>query len=428
MVGMMSLIFLLLIILGVPIAYCMGLGAFAALITHMPNSAITVASKMFGGLDSFSLMAIPYFLLAGNLMDAAGISKQLVEFAELLVGRIKGGLAMAGVVAGVIFAGVSGSNAADTSAIGSILIPAMKEKGYEDSWSCGLISTTGILGPIIPPSILAILYSTATGLSVGALFIAGVLPGIILAAGLLWLCYRYAVKRKLVNSGADKRTRAEVLSILGTALPALIMPAIIIGGILSGVFTATESAAVACIYAIAYGICSRKLTFKRFWKAMRESVMTACKLMLIVSVASLFGWILSVEAFPVKVVAAMTNLTNSKYVIMLLIIVLLLFVCCFMETIAALTILVPVLNPLALSYGIDNIQFAMLFIVTLLIGAITPPVGVNLYITSGIAGIKFADTLKYLPQFILLATVVCLLIMFVPGITTWLPTVAGFGM
>ena len=304
----------------------------------------------------------------------------------------------------------------------------MKEKGYEDSWSCGLISTTGILGPIIPPSILAILYSTATGLSVGALFIAGVLPGIILAAGLLWLCYRYAVKRKLINSGADKRTRAEVLSILGTALPALIMPAIIIGGILSGVFTATESAAVACIYAIAYGICSRKLTFKRFWKAMRESVMTACKLMLIVSVASLFGWILSVEAFPVKVVAAMTNLTNSKYVIMLLIIVLLLFVGCFMETIAALTILVPVLNPLALSYGIDNIQFAMLFIVTLLIGAITPPVGVNLYITSGIAGIKFADTLKYLPQFILLATVVCLLIMFVPGITTWLPTIAGFGM
>lgn len=426
MVSLLATLFLVFLIIGVPIAFSMGLSCFLVLAVHMPTASMTIISKMFGGLDSFSLMAIPYFLLAGNLMDAAGISKQLVEFAELLVGKIKGGLAMAAVVSGVIFAGVSGSNAADTSAIGSIMIPAMREKGYEDSWSCALISTTGILGPIIPPSILAILYSTATGLSVGALFVAGIIPGLILAAGLLFLCYSYAKKNNLQNSTADSRTKKEVISILLTAVPALLMPGIIIGGILTGFFTATESAAVACIYAVLYGVVSRKLTFHKLWEAIRESVKTACKLMFIVSVASLFGWILSVTGFPAKLVAALTSLTSNKYLILLLIVVILLIVGCFMETIAALTILVPVLFPLGAAYGISNIQFAMIFIVTLLIGAITPPVGVNLYITSGIAGIRFVDTLKYLPKFIILSTLVVCLLVFVPACTVWLPSLLGF--
>lgn len=428
MVTLLSVSFLLFLILGVPIAFSMGLSSLAALMTFMPNSAITIISKMFGGLDSFSLMAIPYFLLAGNLMDAAGISKQLVRFAELLVGRIKGGLAMAAVVSGVIFAGVSGSNAADTSAIGSIMIPAMREKGYEDSWSCDLISTVGILGPIIPPSILAILYSTATGLSVGALFIAGVIPGLILAVCLMYFCYSYAKKNNLTNSRADKMDKKEVVSILLTAIPALLMPAVIVGGILTGYFTATESASVACVYAILYGFVSRKLTLRNFWTAFRESVKTACKLMLIIALASIFGWILSVTGFPGKVVAVLTGVTESRYVIMLLMMILLLFVGCFMETIAAMTILVPVLHPLAIAYGISNIQFAMLFIVTMLVGAITPPVGVNLYITSGIAGISFSDTLKHLPRFIGLATIVCLLLVFFPAITTWLPSIVGYAI
>lgn len=428
MVGVLATVFFVLLIVGVPIAFSMGLSSLAALALYMPNASITIVSKMFGGLDSFSLMAIPYFLLAGNLMDAAGISRQLVEFAELLVGKIKGGLAMAAVVSGVIFAGVSGSNAADTSAIGSIMIPAMREKGYEDSWSCALISTTGILGPIIPPSILAILYSTATGLSVGALFVAGIIPGLILAAGLLFFCYSYAKKKNFQHSTVDKRTRREVIQILLVALPALLMPAIIIGGILTGYFTATESASVACIYAVLYGFISRKLTIKNLWHALRESVKTACKLMLIISLASLFGWILSVTGFPAKLVSFISGFTSSKYIIMLLMVILLLIIGCFMETIAALTILVPVLHPLAAAYGISNIQFSMLFIVTLLIGAITPPVGVNLYITSGIAGIRFADTLKYLPQFIILATIVAVLLVFVPGVTTWLPGLIGFAV
>lgn len=427
MVGIMATAFLVLLILGVPIAFSMGLSSLLALIVHMPSATVTVAAKMFGGLDSFSLMAIPYFLLAGNLMDAAGISKQLVEFAELLVGKIKGGLAMAAVVSGVIFAGVSGSNAADTSAIGSIMLPALKEKGYEDSWSCDLISTTGILGPIIPPSILAILYSTATGLSVGALFIAGVIPGLILAVGLMYFCYSYAKKHGIPNSTKNRNAK-DVGRILIVALPALLMPGIIIGGILTGFFTATESASVACIYAVLYGVLSRRLTWKGLWKALRESVKTACKLMIIISVASLFGWILSVTGTPAKIVAFLSGITGSKYIIMLLMVILLLLVGCFMETIAALTILVPVLHPLALAYGISNIQFAMTFIVTLLIGAITPPVGVNLYITSGIAGIRFADTLKHLPRFIILAFFVALLLVFIPEVTTWLPGLLGFAV
>lgn len=428
MVTVMIVAFLVLLVLAVPIAFSMGLSSLLALLAYMPTSAMTIVSKMFGGLDSFSLMAIPYFLLAGNLMEAAGISDQLVQFAELLVGRIKGGLAMAAVVSGVIFAGVSGSNAADTSAIGSIMIPAMHEKGYEDGWSCVLISTTGILGPIIPPSILAILYSTATGLSVGALFIAGVVPGLILAVGLMFFCYRYAVKRGLHHSNADTRTRQEAVQILLVAVPALLMPAIIIVGIMTGFFTATESASVACVYAILYGFISRKLTFKKLWGAMREAVKTASRLMLIISLASIFGWILSVTAFPQKVVTFMSGLTDSRYIILLLMVILLLVVGCFMETIAALTILVPVFHPLAIAYGISNIQFAMVFIVTLLVGAITPPVGVNLYITSGIAKIRFADLMKYLPPFIILSIAVIALLILVPSATTLLPSLLGFAI
>ena len=426
MITALIVIFLVLLVIGVPIAYCMGVSSFAALFLYMPNATSTLASKMFGGLDSFSLMAVPYFLLAGSLMDASGISKQLIEFAELLVGRIKGGLAMSAVVAGVVFAGVSGSNAADTSAIGAIMIPSMTERGYEKSWSCCLISTVGILGPIIPPSILAILYSAATGQSVGALFVAGIIPGLILGLTLLGLCIVYARKNPEVAVKQERKSPKEAAKICMVALPALVMPVIIVGGILTGIFTATESAAIACVYATLYGFISKKLTLKNLWKAVNESAVTVCKLMLIVSLATLFGWILSVKAFPATVAAVMTGITTNKYVILLLVILLLLFVGCFMETIAALTILVPVLAPLAASVGIGNIHFAMLVIVALLVGAITPPVGINLYITSGIAGIRFSDTLKHLLPFVFVAILVTFLVAYVPAVTTWIPELCGY--
>jgi len=425
MITVLVVVFLVLLVAGVPIAYCMGLGSWLAMTIHMPNATSAIISKMFGGLDSFSLMAVPFFILAGNLMDSSGISRQLVDFANLIVGKIKGGLSMTSVVAGVIFAGVSGSASADTSALAAILIPAMTREGYEKSWSSCLIATVGMLGPIIPPSILAILYSAATGVSVGAIFIAGVIPGLILAITLIVLCRLYAKKNPVIWENQKKNqkhyTGKEIGQLLVSVIPALLMPFIIIFGILSGVFTATESAAVACVYAMLYGFISKRLPFKTLWKCLVDSAVAISKLMLIVCLATLFGWILSVQNFPIKVRDAMMAFTDNKYVILLLILLLLLFIGCFMETIAALTILVPVLAPIATALSINPIHFAEFMIIALLVGAITPPVGINLYITTSVAGIPFSKSLKHLAPFLIMAIVTTLLVMFIPQLTTLLP-------
>ena len=282
MITCLVLVFIVLLLLGAPIAYCMGAGAYLSMAMYMPQAKVQVIAKMFGGLDSFSLMAVPFFILAGNLMDSSGISRQLVDFANMLVGRIKGGLAMTAVVSGVIFAGVSGSASADTSALAAILIPPMTEEGYEKGWSSCLIGTVGMLGPIIPPSLLAILYSAATGLSVGAIFLSGVIPGVVLALTLLIVSYHYATRNKTVMENQEKhkrkRTGAEIRALCISVIPALLMPFIIIFGILSGIFTATESAGVACVYAMLYGFISRRLPFKTLWKCLVDSAEGISKL------------------------------------------------------------------------------------------------------------------------------------------------------
>ena len=321
MITCLVLVFIVLLLLGAPIAYCMGAGAYLSMAMYMPQAKVQVIAKMFGGLDSFSLMAVPFFILAGNLMDSSGISRQLVDFANMLVGRIKGGLAMTAVVSGVIFAGVSGSASADTSALAAILIPPMTEEGYEKGWSSCLIGTVGMLGPIIPPSLLAILYSAATGLSVGAIFLSGVIPGVVLALTLLIVSYHYATRNKTVMENQEKhkrkRTGAEIRALCISVIPALLMPFIIIFGILSGIFTATESAGVACVYAMLYGFISRRLPFKTLWKCLVDSAEGISKLMLIVCLATLFGWILSVNNFPIMVRDAMMSVSSNKYVILL---------------------------------------------------------------------------------------------------------------
>ena len=430
MITCLVLVFIVLLLLGAPIAYCMGAGAYLSMAMYMPQAKVQVIAKMFGGLDSFSLMAVPFFILAGNLMDSSGISRQLVDFANMLVGRIKGGLAMTAVVSGVIFAGVSGSASADTSALAAILIPPMTEEGYEKGWSSCLIGTVGMLGPIIPPSLLAILYSAATGLSVGAIFLSGVIPGVVLALTLIIVSYHYATRNKTVMENQEKhkrkRTGAEIRALCISVIPALLMPFIIIFGILSGIFTATESAGVACVYAMLYGFLSRRLPFKTLWKCLVDSAEGISKLMLIVCLATLFGWILSVNNFPIMVRDAMMSVSSNKYVILLMILLLLLFVGCFMETIAALTILVPVLAPVATAIGINEIQFAEFMIIALLVGAITPPVGINLYITTSVAKIPFTKCLKYLAPFLIMSILVTLLVMVIPGLTTFIPSLAGF--
>lgn len=427
MLAALFIAFLIFLIAGVPIAFSMGLASAASLFVGMPNGMITIPSKIFGGVDSFSLMAVPFFILAGNLMDASGVSKRLIRFAELLVGFVQGGVAMVAVVASVIFAGISGSASADTAALGAIMIPSMTEQKYEKGFSACLIAAAGTIGPVIPPSLLMILYSSATGISVGTLFMAGILPGLLMAACLMVICYRYARKHPEVSKEKTERVSfKEGIKITLEALPAIFMPVIIIGGILLGIFTATEAAAVACIYAIVIGLIMRELSLKKIWATLAESAKTASALMLIVGVATLLGWILSKEQFPVKAAGFMVSLTDSKVVITLLIIVFLLLIGCFLETIAALIILVPVLYPIGVSFGFDPVHFAMLIVVTLLIGSITPPVGILLYISSGMAKISFSESLKYVTPFILALLVATLLVAFIPQITLIIPMLLGY--
>jgi C4-dicarboxylate transporter DctM subunit len=425
MLGILFFVFLGVMLLGVPIAMAMGFGAVCAFHFGMPRAMITIPTKIFGGLDSFALMAIPFFILAGDIMTASGISRKLIRFADLLVGWIKGGMALVTVVACVIFAAVCGSAAASTSAIGSVMISAMADKGYARGFASCLVASGGTIGPIIPPSLLAVLYASGTGLSVGALFVAGVFPGFVLAAAFSVVCVLYARKHPEIMSSRSGMTFAEVRTVIREALPALLMPIIIIGGIISGIVTATEAAGIACIYGILVGFLSGGLSLRSCWDVFAKSAVGVSRLMIIVGVATLFGWILSIRKFPATAANFLASCSDNPYVIILLIILFLIVIGFFMETVAALIILTPVLYPIGVQFGFDPLHFAMIVFVTLLFGAITPPVGILLYITSSIAGIKLTESLRYVMPFVFAFLIVIVILVFCPGLVTVLPAMLG---
>ena len=426
MIPALMIAFIAFLVVGAPIAVSMGLGSLVALLVEMPQSVLMIPSKIFGGLDSFSLMAIPFFILAGALMDGCGISNALIDFANLLVGRVKGGLAMVVVVASVIFAAITGSAAAATSAIGAILITSLTERGYEKGFSASLVASGGMIGPIIPPSLTAVVYASATGLSVGALFIAGVLPGLLMGVVLIVNCILYTRSHPQVAVREPKKTPQECRKILVAAIPAIMMPVIIIGGIVSGIFTPTESAGVACVYAVVLGYVKGVMNWKKLVDIFWDGLVSTSRLMLIISCATLFGWILSVKQFPAPVASFIIGITSDKWVAVMVIIIILLIVGCFMENIAALNILVPILYPIGMAYGFNDIHFAMIVIMVLLYGSITPPVGILLYISSGIAGIKFVEAVKFVWPFLISLFIVCLCVTFFPFLTTWLPGLLGY--
>lgn len=425
MLAVLFVVFLIVMGLGVPIAMAMGFGAICSFQYGMPRGMMTIPTKVFGGLDSFSLMAIPFFILAGDLMTASGISRKLINFADLLVGWIRGGMALVTILACVIFASVCGSAAASTSAIGGIMISSMSQKGYAKGFTACLVASGGTIGPIIPPSILAVLYASATGLSVGALFMAGVLPGLVLAGALAVVSILYARKHPEIVMAGNFIGFQKGREIIIEALPALFMPVIIIGGILSGVVTATEASGIACLYGIAVGFATKGLTRKSCWDVFAKSAVGVSRLMLIIGVATLFGWILSIRQFPKMAADFLTSCSDNRYVVMFLIIMLLIIIGFFMETVAALIILAPVLYPIGLQIGFDPVHFAMILFVTLLFGAITPPVGILLYITSSIAEINFSESLKYILPFIAAFVAVIVILVFFPSLSTGLPRLLG---
>ena len=414
------ILFFVFLMLGVPIAFSLGLGSVVAIFMDDKISSMLVAQKLFSSINSFSLMAIPFFMLSGELMEAGGISKRLVNIAKAFVGHITGGIGMVDIGTSVLFAGVSGSAAADTAAVGSMLIPSMLKNGYPRGLAAVIQACAGSLGPIIPPSLTMIIYCSLTGLSIGECFMAGVIPGLIIGLGVAVVTYFYA--RRLGIKGDERVPYRERLTAIKDGILAIIMPLIIIGGIVSGIFTPTESGAIAVIYALVIGMfVYKEFTYRELPRIFLKAASMTGMALLIVAGASIFSWLVAYEKFPKMIITFLTGLTENKYVIMMLLVLFLLFVGMFIETLSATIICAPILMPVAAQYGIDPIQFALIMVITLVYAGVTPPVGGVLFITMGIAKAKMKEALTYLAPYLGIICIVILLLIFVPQISLLLP-------
>lgn len=420
-------IFFILLVLGVPVAFDVGIAAVIYLFVN-GKDLIIVTQRIFAGGDSFTLMAIPLFIFAGEIMNACGVTKRIVGFANELVGFIHGGLAHVNILASMLFAGVSGSTSADVASIGGMLIGSMDEAGFDRRYATAVTAASATIGSIIPPSILMVLYSSITGISVGKLFMAGVIPGILV--GISQMCYAYYMARKNPQK-YDGNVKAafnfnRMVKAFFNALPALIMPGIIIGGILSGVFTATEAGAIAGLYGLLIGIfVYHEFTFKGAIKTIISAAKTSGMTMLIVSGATAFSYCLAIEKFPEQVSNLITGISTDANVLMLLMIIAMCVIGMFMDTTSAAIIMVPIFYPIAEACGINGIHFGMVMVLTFILGGITPPVGVTLYIATAVAKIRFVDLLKEMWPFILLFVILMLAVAYIPGICLFIPNMIG---
>lgn len=411
--------FIALIFAGIPIAFSLGLSSIVYLLmADIPLNI--VPQRMFAGLNSFVLLCIPGFILAGNLMNAGGITERIIQFTNNLVGHIRGGLGLANVGSSMGFAGISGTALADTASIGSVLIPAMKKEGYDADFSAAVTSSSSTVGPIIPPSLPMIIVGTLASVSVGDLFLAGAVPGLLLGLSLMLVTYIISVKRNYPK-GARQPLPVILKSFTG-AFWALFMTFVILYGILGGYFTPTEASVVAVIYALVVGLfIYRDLKIKMLPKIIMDSMVATASIMILVGFANLFGWILVSEQIPQMVANAILGISTNPIIVILLINLLLLFVGTFMETIAALVILFPVLLPVAVSVGMDPVHFGVMMVLNLIIGLSTPPVGVCLFVASSIGKVSIGATSRALIPFISVSLFVLLLVAFIPQLTLFLP-------
>jgi C4-dicarboxylate transporter DctM subunit len=384
-----------------------------------------VVQRMFAGIDSFPMMAIPFFMLAGALMDTGGISTRLVCFSNYLVGWIQGGLAHVVIVASCFFAGITGSAVADATAIGSTLIPLMKKRGFPVLFSATVVAAAGVVGPIIPPSIPMVIYGAMAGVSIGALFMGGFIPGILIGLGLMAVAYIQAKKHGYPRE-AVRPTVKEFLQATVSAMGAIVMPLIILGGIFGGVFTATEAAVVATIYAFVMGkFVYKELKWSHFPDILYKAGLNTAMILIIVGVANLVGYIMAVERIPLMVADLFLSITATKWVMLLLINILLLIVGCFIDGASALIIFTPVLLPLIYKLGIDPIFFGVMITVNLMIGTITPPVGLCLYVACGIADVRLEQISRTIIPFLLIELAVLFLVTYVPSLIMFLPGMFG---
>lgn len=418
LVILMFVIFFIMLFLGVPVAFSLGVAVLTYFLTD-GVALITLPQKMFAGMNSFVLLCVPGFILAGNLMNQGGITNRIIGFSNSLVGHIRGGLGQANIIASMVFAGISGTATADAASLGSILIPAMEEDGYDTDFSCAVTAASSCIGPIIPPSLPMIVAATLTGLSVTKLFVAGIIPGLLLGLGMMGVCYFIARKRNYPKKSRQNwgvRTK----SFLG-AFWALLMTFIILYGIMGGICTPTEASMIAVVYALIVGLfIYRELPLKEIPKIIRDSACVTTSILMLIGFANVFAWVLSKEQIPTLVANTLLGLTENKYILLLLINLLLLFVGTFMETNAALAILFPTLLSVAVSVGINPIQFAIIVVLNLIMGLTTPPVGVCLFVTSTVGKISLGRVARAILPFLVVNLVVLALVTYFPPVTLWL--------
>lgn len=412
--------FFILIAIGVPIGISLGASAILAILYGLKVPLVIVSQTMFNGINSFPLMAIPFFILAGNLMGEGGISKKLVNFVNLFFSRFRGGLAMVAIGASMIFAAISGSCPATTAAIGGVMAPEMEKNGYDKAFTAATVAAAGTVGQVIPPSIPMVTYSVLAGTSVSTLFLCGVGPGILMGLCMMIVAYSYAVKHN-VPLVKTKITLKQLVSTVLDSLWALIMPAIILGGIYSGIFTPTEAGAVAAIYGLFVGLfVYKELKLKDLPKVLCNTAVSAAVIMIIMATVITFSYVLTREQIPQKIAEFLLSITTNKYVLLFLFNIIVLIAGCFMQSSAAIALLTPMLLPVLTSVGVSPYLVGIVFIVNMAVGMITPPVGSCLFVACNIADIDFETLVKAIVPYIIVLVAALFVVTYVEPISLFL--------
>ena len=422
-IGIVLLVFFVLLFLGLPIAYDLICASFLYIIFFSKIPIIIVAQQMLQGVDSFTLLAVPFFVIAGVLMQEGGISDKIVDFAKKLVGHLPGGMAIVTTLSSMIFAAMTGAGAATTAAVGGIMIPEMKKEGYGDGFACALQAVGGVFGPIIPPSILMVLYAVASGASVGDMLMAGVIPGIVLGAILIAVEVIICI-RKGYKGSSKKASGKEIADSFIKSIWAMFAPLLILGGIYSGIFTPTEASAVCCFYCLIIGA----FVYKGFkLKEVPHIVYKGCKsaagIMLIVAATQIFGWVLTRAQIPQKVANFFVSNVHSPLVFMISVILILLVAGCFIDAVPNMLIFAPIFVPAAQAYGINLVYFGVIMVVALCVGLVTPPVGINLFVASNVGDTPVHRIIPHIWGLLLTCVAGLVVLMLCPGFSTWLPSV-----
>lgn len=419
MLTLMIIVFFGCMLIGVPMAYSAGLATISYVLTSgIPLTVL--AQQMFVSADNFSMIAIPLFILAGDFMNNGDITKAIMHFARALVGHIRGSLAHVTILANMMFAAMSGSANAACAVMGSMMIPEMKDEGYDDGFACAVTASSSILGPIIPPSIIFVLYGSITGTPVSSLLVAGIVPGVLIGLFFMIAAYLFARVHKYPTSAHV--SWKERLSAFVHAIPALMAPLIIVGGILSGIFTATEAGAIAALYALIVGFVTKQLTVKVMWRSVLNAAKVTAAILFMTGTAKAFAWVLTSRQIPQKLAAAIMSISSNQFTFFLLTVLFLLLIGCFIVETASVPILAPIFAPLAAQFGINPVHFGVIFVLLVSVGALTPPVGSMLFVSAKVGETPVTKIIRNLTPFYVALLAALILLIAIPELVTFLPS------